>query len=358
MGIMNQIEMFNQLPMNNKIIMNNQMIRKNQTYMKNQIKKNNQRIINEHKQMYNQIQMNNQMVINDHKEMNEKNIMKNQKKNINNFMLMEDLLMDDETSRIKVIIQPYEEKIKKLEEEISKKNLQIAILNEKLYLMEKKLSNINKQNLMKNMNMIKDNQLFLEDIDKNSFSIIFNYYNKKYIELCLMYEKFELVERRISKKLNLDSKVIFVFNAKVIEPNLTIQENGITNNSIIQIFKINPILKKIYQKNNNLINSDFIFEEKKEEKKEDDYFSNNKRCLIFQNNNRKTYLLFDENTPIGLAIRNYLKQIGSINDDYHLAFIHNSKRLTANDNCRIKDIFDPSGECIILVIDLRNSIGA
>ena len=49
-----------------------------------------------------------------------------------NFMGMNNNLSDDLSSRIKIIIEPYEKKIKDLEEQIRQKDFEIAVLKEKL----------------------------------------------------------------------------------------------------------------------------------------------------------------------------------------------------------------------------------
>ena len=57
--------------------------------------------------------------------------------NMNNPMMgMNNEMTDDISSRIKVIVEPYEKKIKDLEEQIRQKDFEIAVLKEKLHISE------------------------------------------------------------------------------------------------------------------------------------------------------------------------------------------------------------------------------
>ena len=67
--------------------------------------------------------------------------MNNQMMGMNNQMMgmNNQMANDDISSRVKIIVEPYENKIKDLEEQLRKKDLEIAILKEKLFQAEKNL---------------------------------------------------------------------------------------------------------------------------------------------------------------------------------------------------------------------------
>ena len=54
-------------------------------------------------------------------------------------MNMTGLMMDENTIRIKNIVKPYEEKIKKLEDILRKKEFEIVVLKDKIKQIEKKI---------------------------------------------------------------------------------------------------------------------------------------------------------------------------------------------------------------------------
>ena len=74
---------------------------------------------------------------------------------------MNNLMMDETTSNLKKIVEPYENKIKDLEDQLRKKDFEILVLKEKLNKLENNSNNLNCMNMnsmgmgqpMMNMNM-------------------------------------------------------------------------------------------------------------------------------------------------------------------------------------------------------------
>ena len=81
--------------------------------------------------------------------------MNNQMVGMNNQMVgMNNQMNDDISSRIKIIIEPYEKKIKDLEDQLRQKDFEIVVLKEKLFKAEKNSLNDNFQGMNPfNMNM-------------------------------------------------------------------------------------------------------------------------------------------------------------------------------------------------------------
>ena len=174
---------------------------------------------------------------------------------MNPMMGMNDEMNDDISSRIKIIVEPYEKKIKDLEEQIRQKDFEIAVLKEKLYKSEKNSLKNNIQPMnpipmqmgmgmgidlpMMDMNMNLNNEA--NDKDKEIIDIIFRFSGSNQgkgpiLQRCFLDDEFGFVQKKVLKRLNIKGnadELKFIFNAKNTIPTLTIAELGITNNAII-----------------------------------------------------------------------------------------------------------------------------
>ena len=111
-----------------------------------------------------------------------------------------------------------------------------------------------------------------------------------YNELCTYDEKVKKVIKRFCNKLGLNYKYLkFIFNAKNLDPNLTIAEAGITDMS--NIFIIEPEgIKGVQDKNSS------------DEDNEENTFS-----IKFKEKNGITQIIFvNPENSIGSAIKKYL----------------------------------------------------
>ena len=201
-------------------------------------------------------------------------------------MNMTGLMMDENTIRIKNIVKPYEEKIKKLEDILRKKEFEIVVLKDKIKQIEKKninpmimnsIDNVmimaqinnNNNNMMinpMNVNMMNQfginmiNPIMMNQIEEgmnptieNNISI--NFYFKEELIFtikCSTDEKFKNVIQRIKNKIGYIEKPLFIYNAKKINEDLTIAEAGITNNSNIFIVETKGIKGAASFEENNL----------------------------------------------------------------------------------------------------------
>ena len=176
--------------------------------------------------------------------------MNNQMMGMNNQMVgMNNQMNDDISSRIKIIIEPYEKKIKDLEDQLRQKDFEIVVLKEKLFKAEKNSLNDNFQGMNPfnmNMGMIPPmiNPIMNpinEDPDIINLFFRFGEPIKEPIkQRCFIDDEFGFVQKKILKKLNItgNGELKFIFNAKKANPKLTITELGITNNANIFVVNI------------------------------------------------------------------------------------------------------------------------
>ena len=130
-------------------------------------------------------------------------------------------MMDQTAKNVRSIIEPYEKRIKVLEETLRAKDFEIAVLKQKLI----NLNNGQKinQEIPNNNNEIKKiNVKFIDD--KN---------NEKTLK-CKPTEKTKKVfENYLNNSLFEIRNINFIYGNYLMNPILTLEQNGIVNNSII-----------------------------------------------------------------------------------------------------------------------------
>lgn len=205
------------------------------------------------------------------------------------------IIMDENALKVKNIIQPYEDKIKQLEDIIRQKDFEIAVLKDKLNNIENnnKLQNFMNMNnpMMPNLN---------QKIENKGNEIIISYGN--------INEKYNCFENEITYKLleKIDgvgkwNLLKFTCDGKIINPFITIKENGIKNYSKIDL---NPFIN-----------------------------------IIFNFNNRNIVITLDGNYLFKKAVKYFLLIIGKENCFNNFLFKYNSSQLNIEDKTPIKNIF-------------------
>ena len=166
------------------------------------------------------------------------NLMNNDN-NINNSMMMDQTAM-----RVKNIIEPYQKKIKELEEIIRQKDFQISVLKEKLSnfnFNQNQGINVPNFNINNNINMNNQmmNQGFADYIEPQINVRFIDDNNEEMVLKFGIYRKTtKLFEKYLMNKYNeinlRDYKFSFEDNKELI-PGCTLEQNRITNNSIIRV---------------------------------------------------------------------------------------------------------------------------
>jgi len=263
----------------------------------------------------------------------------------------------DISSRIKLIVEPYEKKIRDLEEQLLQKDFEITVLKEKLFNAENNPSNCNQMGMgigleppFMNINNMKYNNFQEEkesDIIKLEFR--FNDINQKIVQRCFNDDEFGFVQKKVLKKLNVAGEIKFIFNAKNTDPKATVSELGMINGAVIFVVSIKG-------SNNGRISL-------KEIKKEEEFPSSSKINIIFHTTQGTRHsIFFDENISIGLAIQKYLKRVGrgdiinSVPKD--LVFLYNAQQYKPSDTIKLKDLFGENKMPKIVINDIGNIIGA
>ena len=281
-------------------------------------------------------------------------------------MGMNDEMNDDISSRIKIIVEPYEKKIKDLEEQIRQKDFEITVLKEKLHKSENNSLKNNIQPMnpipmqmgmgmgmgidlpMMDMNMNLNNKA--NDKDKEIIDIIFritwlNSGKNSILKRCFLDDEFGFVKKKVLKRLNIKGnadELKFIFNAKNTIPTLTIAELGITNNA------------NIFVVNTNFSNVEISL--KDEENPKD-------RITISFKTSYGTNLTMqlESDISIGLAIQKYLIRVGKKEliktHEKNITFLYNAQRYRPNDTKSLKSLFK-GNQGTIVVNDMNNLIGA
>jgi len=166
--------------------------------------------------------------------------------------LINEIPMDETAQNIKSIIQPYENKIRELEEIIKQKDFEITVLKQKLKNVNKNdnFMNMNQMNLM-NMNM-NQNPMNLMNINPNPMNIMVNNdnnnnnpLNDKGKEINIKVEKEgEIIDIKCYEgdlasilKTKKIGRGAFTYKYKSLKNNLSLKDNGISNNTIIHFKK-------------------------------------------------------------------------------------------------------------------------
>ena len=207
-------------------------------------------------------------------------------------------------------------------------------------------------------NNLNDNQnLNDENNSSNKINIVFRRSddNPPIRVMCDYTEKISEVIKRYFIKAGIDSKYHkyfkFIHNAKNLNLDLTVAENGIINNSTIFVIKTQNIMIPRNHININL-------EQNNENKKE-------KRIHVkfITTKGMSTYISFNENGSIRDLLFTYFKRIDRpelinrlMNRD--LVFIWNGGQLKINDTRKVKDFFKNDMNPEIVVNDIQDLIGA
>ena len=150
--------------------------------------------------------------------------------------LMNQMTMDNTALNVKNIIQPYENRIKELEEIIRQKDFEIAVLKQKLN--NNNSNNINVNNPMNMVNIMDMNNpmnLLMPNFNKykgKPLNLRVKYENNISDIVCFEFDKASILREKI--KTN-NAEGAFVYNFRWIDPELSFVQNGIFDNSIIEI---------------------------------------------------------------------------------------------------------------------------
>ena len=227
-----------------------------------------------------------------------------------------DMNMDQTAQHIKNIIQPYENKIRELEEIIKKKDFEIIVLKEKLNNFKNNNMNMMINIIGKNMNKSDYNnkEINVNVISGNNTIIPVNSY------LC---DKASILR----EKSNINNDSFLIYDYQVIDENLSIQDNGIYNNSTIRVI-------------------DYVYQ------------------VIFKPTSGKSYGIdLEGDCPVGALIILFcvkcLRKSETIFKilNGEISFIFNASLLRVSDKTPIKKIFGLGRQIIIMVNDSNNMIG-
>ena len=249
-----------------------------------------------------------------------------------NNQLMTNFGMDETAMRMRAIIAPYEQKITELEKIIKQKDFEILVLKEKLNKYEKNqicmnmpmnmMNNAMNMNMMNNamnwmdpynnmannnmMNMNLNNINMMNNVEEPKINIIFLYKNNEYKELCSQNERIKNALKRFCKRISIRfKKHLFTFGGKRINSKLTVNENGILDNSKILVVE-------------NISNPNPEYEETDSD--EDRY------SIIFKATSGNTKSIrVNQDCPIGTAVKKFLVKSGvpemiSRPNDIHFLF--------------------------------------
>ena len=177
------------------------------------------------------------------------NLMNNDN-NINNSMMMDQTAM-----RVKNIIEPYQKKIKELEEIIRQKDFQISVLKEKLSNFNfNQNQGINVPNFNINNNINMNNQMMNQGFANNiEPQINVRFIDDNNEEMVLKFGKYrkttKLFEKYLMNKYNEINLRYYKFSFednKELIPGCTLEQNRITNNSIIRVKTKNNLIRLIF----------------------------------------------------------------------------------------------------------------
>ena len=230
-------------------------------------------------------------------------------------------MMDEVEKNVKIIIEPYERRIKELEETIRKKDFEIAVLKQKIFNINNNQNHpiIFGNNNNYNYNNYNNEKINIKFIDNNN--------NKELALKCKLEDKTKkILERYLNDSLFEIRDLYFIYNNSLLKPYQRIYENGLNNNSIITVKS-----KKLMS-------------------------------LIFRRNGYCIALSYEENTPVGMAFIYYLLEIEDennilnlINNEKPISFIYNQQLYSIKDKTSIKDRFKHQSR--IEVIEHGNIIG-
>ena len=261
--------------------------------------------------------------------------------------------------------QFYELRIQHLQQIINQKDMEIAFLKQRLNSLGininshlgfiNNMNNIMNQNPMMFENDPINNNIY-ENNNKNNYDFIKDYgfinvkikgIKQEQIE-CFIYDKAIKLMKKISEQLNKnlkDLKFFFLGDLiKELKPQLTLAENGIYDNSVIEV----------RERSENELENKLIDNISYEEKTKFGFLN-----LVFVSNNptaNKCNIVLNENIPIGIALILYLIKSGRERDLFdiiqnksNIYFLFNSQKISIADKTRIKNFFSFNVQTINVV---------
>ena len=302
---------------------------------------------------------NNPMMMNNNPMMVNNN--NNQKmNNIKNPMMINNNEMQDqliEFNSMRNIINLYEKRIKFLEEQIKKKDSEIINLKNRLssnfcfnqnmqpfnfnvMMMQQMMNFMNRINFI---NQLNDSNKMMNNNSNNSIknlTLNFSFNNNMKIQImCKSNEKMKsVIQRFLSKFGNFgNNNFIYIFNAKKINENLTVEESGLCNNGIIHVIdrKDKALIQNIPEISTShkpMINLSFNLR-----------------------NGENILIIIEKDARISEAIIKFFNKAGIVASE-SIYFVYNGVKIDHNDNRKIKELFKNNDS--IIVIDISKVYGA
>ena len=188
----------------------------------------------------------------------------------------------------------------------------------------------------------------IEDDTLKQINVIFVYKKISFNNLCTYDEKTQEVIKRFCNKLGLNYKkyLKFIFNAKSLNPDITVAEAGITNMSKIFVIETKGI-KGAPDKNNS----------------DNDNEENTFRIKFKEKDGITKIIFVNQDHSIGAAIKKYLIQteraefIHRLSEQIIMEFIFQGKRIDINGRTKVKEFFN-CNDPIVYALKMDNLIGA
>jgi len=316
--------------------------------------------------------MNNKNMINNNQIMNINQMMNNNNNSIYNNNQNNNKLNDNEMQKqlteldyMRKKINIYKERISTLEELIKQKDFEIDNLKNRLssnfcYIQNVQPINYNPMMMMEQMNNFKykiDNINKINDNNKarnekkkdivKDLILIFEFNGQKIHIQSQSNEKMQLVIKKFCAKAGIEAESkFFISNGKELIHDLTIDENDISDQSIILVAdKINKSLANNKKDEMQMKNIHMK------------HYDNPAIQLIFRLDGREIFFMVNKDTRFSEAIEEFLMK-ASIGNKEDISCLYNSRLLGTNDNRTIKEIFGDKNNIAIDVILTSGVIGA
>ena len=217
---------------------------------------------------------------------------------------------------MQTIIQRYENKIKELEVIIRQKDFEISVLKQKLNNNKSNSMNMNNpMNIMNNNPMNMNNQMNMMNMMNPLNMMVPNFEPRLYLKVKFDNNEYDIVCSPKDKVSILREKIKvdigdrgFIFNFKVLDEELSFEENGIIYDKIIEI---KPVIN-----------------------------------LFFQFNGKKYSLILSRDCPFNIAISYFFIKLNdpfvlqkAINNIDEFGFNYNTNRLNTKDQSPLAQIF-------------------
>ena len=204
-------------------------------------------------------------------------------------------IIDENSIRIKNIIQPYETRIKELEDLLRQKDFEIACLKDKLNINngQSQINQLCNNNIMVNNMMLRDNNK-IADFGKEIYVFC---RNNKYN--CFENEKaYKLLEKFNFHNWNL---VKFKIGDRKLNPFITIKQNKVKDGDIFHVFPC--------------------------------------KNITFRGNYGDIHISIDENYPFKTAVEYFLVKIDKTESYQSVKFAYNANAVNVENNAPMKQIF-------------------